>query len=266
MNLVGKSIKHKSFGNGIVTDVSDKIITIRFQDKDKKFIYPDAFEAFLVIKNKSIQNQIEKLIAAKKAETHLKKQIAQAERDRLYRLKNFKVVANSHTAFNIPPERIQRIRQDGTVFTGTYLSGYSRGKPRIPDRVKPNSVCLVTSCPKGKSEQARMVVGAFMVEEDFFGEDAHNGIIKLHPQYRLFVPTNKQFLFWENIGQDAPVRWGSIAFKYYSGDQMNEMLFRMLDLYGDDTQNERAKEFYNYFCEMNGLRSLIQTEEQSPVI
>ena len=41
---VGDTVTHKSLGQGIVTVIDHKHITIRFQDRESKFLYPGAFE------------------------------------------------------------------------------------------------------------------------------------------------------------------------------------------------------------------------------
>ena len=43
MQLIGQSIKHVTFGKGVVTDWNGNVITVCFSAGEKKFIYPDAF-------------------------------------------------------------------------------------------------------------------------------------------------------------------------------------------------------------------------------
>ena len=42
-DLVGHVVRHKKFGEGTVTEQSEKGLVIRFADSDRKFTYPDAF-------------------------------------------------------------------------------------------------------------------------------------------------------------------------------------------------------------------------------
>ena len=74
-------VTHKVFGEGIIKELKDnKYITVSFPSYTKEFVYPDAFEKFLVAKNKAFQNEAEKALKIKKereeAELNLKKMIA----------------------------------------------------------------------------------------------------------------------------------------------------------------------------------------------
>lgn len=261
MNLIGQTVEHRAFGSGIVTDLSDGIVTICFQNNEKRFIYPDAFHSFLTPKDREARLYIEKQIKDQEAAAQKARQAELAEQDRKNKLLNFKIAANSHAVFHVAPEQIDRVVKTCQVSTGTYLSGYSRGMPRVADRMKPNSVCLLTTRLAGKNEQERNILGAFMVGEDFFGEDAHDGIIKGHPQHRMFLPKESQLLFWEYFGQNTHPRWGNTAFKYCSGDVINNILAGMAELLNSSGQKNTAVDFYRYFCKINRLRPLIKLEE-----
>lgn len=263
MNIIGQPIKHKTFGPGIVTAFTGEIITVCFQDSEKKFIYPDAFKNFLVLKDQKIQQSIERLMGDREAAMQQKKLMEQAEHGRRQKLLNFKVAANSHAVFNIPPEQTENVCRTYTVSTGKYLSGYSKGKPRIADRMKPNSVCLLTECANGQTEKERKIIGAFLVREDFFGADVHDGIIKGNPQYRLLVPAGYQMPFWKYMNQNAPPRWGNTAFKYCSGDTINQILSKLVEIFKTTAQKKSAIDFYRYFCKINSLRPLTQLEEKN---
>ena len=51
-------IKHKTFGEGIITSVDGKYITASFGSFEKKFVYPDAFENFLTLADGSVSQEI----------------------------------------------------------------------------------------------------------------------------------------------------------------------------------------------------------------
>ena len=51
MQLQGQTVKHKLFGNGVVDGFSNEIITVKFAQGSKRFIYPDAFTRFLTLEN-----------------------------------------------------------------------------------------------------------------------------------------------------------------------------------------------------------------------
>ena len=62
MQLLGQPITHTTFGKGIVTDWNDHSITVFFNSVEKRFIYPDAFSNFLILKNTDAQEKIQHLI------------------------------------------------------------------------------------------------------------------------------------------------------------------------------------------------------------
>lgn len=70
MKLEGIEVKHKAFGIGVISEHVENYITITFSQGEKKFIYPDAFKAFIKATDDSvnleIQKDIENIDAAKK--------------------------------------------------------------------------------------------------------------------------------------------------------------------------------------------------------
>lgn len=258
MNINGQAIKHKTFGCGVVTALTANTITVCFSEGEKKFIYPDAFSEYLVLRDKSMQQHITAQIAKKEAEINRQRQAEQAEQERRQKLLNFSITANSHAVFDIIPEHVEQVCKTYAVSTGRYLSGHSKGQPRIAVRLKPNSACLLTERPGRQPEQERRIIGAFMVREDFFGKDVHGGLIEGHPKYQMRVPSENILLFWELFGQNATPRWGNTVFKYCSGTVMNHILSEMTQLLENTEQQESALAFYKYFCKINCLRPLME--------
>ena len=260
MNINGHAIRHKTFGSGVITAFTESIITISFSEGEKKFIYPDAFKEHLVLKDKKMQAYITAQIAEKKAEINRQRQIEQSEQERRKKLLNFTITANSHAVFDVAPDHTLQVCEAYTVSTGQYLSGYSKGQPKIAVKLKPNSACLFTERAIGKSEQERRIIGAFMVREDFFGEDSRDGLIVGHPKHRMLIPAGNPLFFWELFGQGAMQRWGNIAFKYCSSTEMNYILSQMVQILANTDQQESAFAFYKYFCAINRLSPLIEIE------
>ena len=55
-------IKHVTFGKGVVTDWNGNVIIVCFSAGEKKFIYPDAFSNFLILKNADAQKKVQHLL------------------------------------------------------------------------------------------------------------------------------------------------------------------------------------------------------------
>lgn len=49
--MVGQKVTHTRYGCGTITDLSNTYLTIKFEDVEKKFVYPDAFEKYLTSTN-----------------------------------------------------------------------------------------------------------------------------------------------------------------------------------------------------------------------
>lgn len=46
MELVGKAIKHVTFGRGVITNRTDNILTVDFAGNHKKFLFPGCLLSF----------------------------------------------------------------------------------------------------------------------------------------------------------------------------------------------------------------------------
>lgn len=252
--LLGQSVKHISFGKGIITDISDKIVTIQFCQGNKKFLYPEAFSSFLTLKDTAKQNEInEKYNKKLQAEEAVRKKECEDE-ERRRQLHTMKIAPNSQAAFHISLIDAKKIITTGSVLTGCYLSGYSKGEPRIPSRLKPNSVCLLTGLPERKEEKTRRILGAFMVKEDFWGEQCRSGVVDGHDKYRIYLPSDIRLSYWDYFDHNGTFsRWGNVAFKYFENSIMQKILLDMKDLLADTEQESVVNEFYQYFCEINCL-------------
>ncbi len=80
MNLQGVVVKHQVFGEGVIKQHDVKHIVVSFPQEEKKFVYPDVFNTFVVAKDATIQAQIMgEIVAARKAENE-KKQAEEASR------------------------------------------------------------------------------------------------------------------------------------------------------------------------------------------
>ena len=263
MDLNGQTIRHRAFGSGVITKLAAGTVTVSFAGEEKKFIYPDAFKDFLVMDDKSLQKYVADQIAKRDAALVEQRRAEQEEYQRRQKLENFTIAANSHAVFDIDAQEAATVCKKFTVSTGHYISGYSKGKPRIADRMKPNSACVLTVRPQGGPEQERAIVGAFMVKDDFFGEDAGDGIIEAHPEFRMLVPQGQQLLFWDYFGHDSQPRWGNTAFKYCSGSVMSRLLAEMTNMLSGGKEWDGAMKFYRYFCKMNRLNPLVEEAEDS---
>lgn len=260
MDLYGQTIQHKKFGRGVVTAFNDNTVTVRFKEGEKRFLYPDAFRRHLSFECAKMQQTVATRIEKEDAEIQRRLQRESEEQQRLWRLQNFTVTANSHAVWNLPPEKADALCKKRIVTTGKYLTGCSKGKTRTAERLKPNSACLLTVRRQGEPEEKREILGAFMVREDYFGAEARDDRIQSHPEHYLMLSKGEIMRFWENMGRGTIPRWGNTVFKYCSGAAMNRILSRMVQAQEQETQRTSAFAFYRYFCRLNHLRPLAEEE------
>lgn len=253
MQLIGQAVKHSAFGRGIVTDWSDSRITICFPIGEKRFIYPDAFSKFLTLKSGTMQRKVQALLDEIEAEERAKTDAVQKAQEKEYLLRNVKISPCGQAVFHVSSEQRETVFSDWSISTGLYTSGQSKGKPRIPERMKPNSMCLLTECPEGK-ETERMITGAFMVQEDFLGRYCQDGKIEAHTTYRLRLPPEYHLPFWPYIA-DAPEvkRWGNAVLKYMPNEAGEQILFDIKKFPLGEESQQCAEKFYRYYCALNLL-------------
>lgn len=265
VQIVGQIVEHNTFGQGKVTNYAEDMITVSFAQGDKKFVYPGAFAGFLEFSSKVAQDKVDALYSKQQKEEALQKQEKQKEQERRQELLTLKITPNSQAAFHIDGRDLDEIFASGTVSTGCYLSGYSKGEPRVPNKLKPNSACLLTARPADAPEGERRIVGVSMVKDSFWGDTCTNGLVDLHEQHRLRLKPNRSLRYWDYVdGANPPARWGNMAFKYISNKAVQEILFDLMNALRDTEDGARAQEFYAYFCEINRLSALEEAPDAPP--
>ena len=58
MLLEQTTVKHKVFGEGVVTSQNGKYFTVKFGGGEKVFVYPDVFERFLTLSDGTVSEEI----------------------------------------------------------------------------------------------------------------------------------------------------------------------------------------------------------------
>lgn len=82
MRILNTKVKHDVLGTGIITEYSGKYITVQFEDKESRFMYPDIFQEHLKAEDPELQAVILKeLVRRKDAEEEQRNQ-AEVEKKR----------------------------------------------------------------------------------------------------------------------------------------------------------------------------------------
>lgn len=255
MNLVGEYVNHNKFGKGVVRLLDDDKIEVEFDLGRKKFLYPDVFRKFMKVEDKIYKEYVDDMLHEIDKENNIKIQEEEREMERLERVRTLKVSNNSQAVFAFIENNMDEVMNTWSVFTGTYISGASKGEPRIPQRLNVNSACLLTMKPDGASEEERMIIGAFMVQDNFKGSLCKDGIINAHENHRIMLDTEKEKLFFRDYCavKSKSMSWGKCELKYFSNTEMQNILLDMTKIIKDDDRCKKALEFYEYFCYTNKI-------------
>ncbi len=259
MNLINETVRHKTLGEGIITDIQDRIVNIQFNNGQRKFIFPDSFKDHLSLTDHSSQKYLDNVIAqySKNEELKQSKEKQELEKRRLHA--RLPICENSQAAFGLIFNDKQKVLDDWFVTTGSYLSGGSKGQPRIPSEIYPNTACILTQLDKNDPEENRYIWGLFMVRDSFVGSECSDGIIHAHEKFRIVQSKEdrNQFLFWKYFEpslQEKRSGWGTGEFKYVSNWKTANLI---LDIYKvrQGPEKQHCKDFFEYFCRLNKFNS-----------
>ena len=79
MDILNQQVSHKKFGVGTVVEQTEAAIFVKFTNVDKQFQYPSAFQKFLALNDKILQEEV--LKEAKQKEQEKEQQKAEIKRD-----------------------------------------------------------------------------------------------------------------------------------------------------------------------------------------
>lgn len=254
MQLVGQVVQHVTFGTGVISKQSDRFILVDFEQGQKRFAYPNAFSRFLTLQDTDMQKQASDSCEQALQDRQAHKQKVWAQRERLEQLHTIKLSPQSQAVFHIDMDKAEAYVRGGSISTGTYLSGYSKGEPKVPNRMKPNTACLLTGVPDKGTENDRRILGVFMVDENFYGTVCKDGIVLAHEKYRVLLPEEKQISYWDQVEHEEKIsRWGRAAFKYLDSITMQKILKKLAKQLDGTEEKDGMDALYHYYCYVNRL-------------
>ena len=264
MELINMKVEHGSFGEGIVVECSDTVITVSFEAGTRKFTYPDALGTFLIPldqktadiveerqKKLDIVRKQEELEAEKEEMLKYQEWKRSVERERL--LKNHKLSPSSQAVFWCDAEEQEQVFSEWRVFTGLRKSGANEGKPNKLIRLHQNSVCLIVERTPEMKEEERCIKGFFMVNETFVGRLCESGFIPAHSElrFKFSEEESQKLLFWNYYVNDrSPLRmtWNSGKHRYFENEWMAQILRDVVALKEGTDDYDIAQKFFQHFC------------------
>lgn len=265
MNLINEEITHKVFGEGDIIEQNGSFITIDFNDDVKKFVYPDAFGKFITLKNRDTAESLEKVISKRKTEIielekkrEEEKERQMLEQQRKEKMKNHKIHESSQIVFWLDEEEQENVWNDWKVSTGTVQSGKKKGQPNRPARLSLNSAGLLTARESDKQEEARRILGIYMIQEAFTDDLNEDSMVPAHAEFRVKLTDQEadQMLFWNYyINKSYPDRmtWNSGKFRYFENIWIAQILKDIIAMKEDEEEIKEAENFLEYYCNLNAL-------------
>lgn len=247
------------FGEGTIVEQTDNIMTIQFQDGERKFVYPDAIGQFIELKDESTAEKMTEIIQTIKKEREEEKEEARIQEEQLRgKLNRANIHESSQIVFWLNEDEQADIFDKWEVFSGTIQSGKNKGNPNRPARLQPNSAALLTVRSDEQAETERKIIGLYMVHETLTGSSIDDGIVMAHDRFRIQLTDEEaeKMLFWNYyINRNYPHRttWNSGKYRYYDNIWTAQILEDLLHLRKDEEEKEEIEQFLQYFCNLNGI-------------
>jgi len=264
VNLINEEVTHKVFGEGNIVDHDESVITIDFNEDIKKFVYPDVFGKFITLNDRNVAEALKKVLLKREMEEALKrkreeeKERQASEQQRREKLKNPRIYESSQIVFWLDEEEKQSVFTDWQVSIGKVQSGKNKGQLNRVARLRPNSAGLLTARESDQPETKRRILGLYMVNETFSGNLSKDGMVPPHGEFRIELTDEEaeKMLFWNYyVNKNYPHRttWNSGKFRYFDNVWTAQILKDIIALKTDGEQIKEAKNFLEYFCQMNAL-------------
>jgi len=265
VNLINEEITHKVFGEGNIVNHEESIITIDFNEDIKKFVYPDAFEKFITLNDRStaktfknyfLKRELKKEALEKKLEEE--REIQMLEQQRLDKMKNHKIHESSQIVFWLDEEEQSNIFTNWQVYTGEVQSGKNKGQPNRATRLSLNSAGLLTKRASDQPETERQILGLYMVDETYSSKIVDDGMVPSHSEFRIELTEqeSEQMLFWNYyINKNYPhqTTWNSGKYRYFDNIWTAQILKDIIEIRTDEAQITEAENFLAHFCQVNAL-------------
>lgn len=233
MELIGKEVRHLSFGSGVITEKRGHIISVRFGTDERSFVFPDAFGKFLSMKEAKDRKAVSSLlleIESKRA----------SEREKTEKENEF----TRRCASLVPSRASQAIIICGRESARKAVSELrapalrTDGEPLRAIRNKLNSACLIAFRRASKLYAA----GVFMTDADYRPAGESDGTIKGDANFRVaFGEGGEPEIAFEGIGKRQKL--------VYIGNEEMLSLLISLPRFCDGEEDD----FIAHFCNVNRL-------------
>lgn len=279
MNLINEIVINKAYGEGKVTGQSEKSLNVLFASGEKKFVFPDAFKGFLVAKDAVISDEIQKYL--EKFESQKKRMKTDKLNEMQYKLEQQHAKTKSATSMakkkmhacaniafkcgscddNKAEEQAgfnEIASEQWKVFSGTIKTGVNKGNPTKLSRVRPNSLCVLTTLDAKATEKERYVFATYLVDETYESNGKEEGYVTTKSEYKIKLSPDeaKSLLFWNyhtNENHPDSAVWGSGSHRYFENQQAAQLLRDIAKIKKGTADEPLAERFFRHFCRINTI-------------
>jgi len=151
-----------------------------------------------------------------------------------------------------------KMLSDWKVYSGKIKTGVNKGKPTKLSRVRPNSLCILTSRSPQETEKDRYVFAVYLVDETYETHGKEQGYVSTQCEYKIKLsPTEaKSILFWNyhtNENHPETSVWGSGLHRYVENEQAAQMLRDISKIKKGTPDEAIADRFFRHFCRINAM-------------
>ena len=148
--------------------------------------------------------------------------------------------------------------RDWRAMAGVVQNGEKKGQPMKLNKVKNNSLCILTTRDPNSTESERYIFGAFLVDETYEGDNEGEGYVTTKSKYRIKLSPKEahKMLFWNyhaNDNKPEVVAWSSGLHRYFEDEEAVQILKDISKLKEDTDEEVLANEFLLYFARINNI-------------
>ncbi len=129
---------------------------------------------------------------------------------------------------------------------------------RISNASKNSLAILTTELPDMEGGKERVIFGVFVTGVVDEGDDIQAGYVKVYGDYyiELTPEESKRMKFWHyhfNPNNPERIQWGTGLYRYMKDTVCARILADILEIKEGTSEQEKAKEMLEYYCNMKGI-------------
>ena len=141
---------------------------------------------------------------------------------------------------------------------GTTLNGIGAGKPRKLPNAQHGSLAILTTRYPNSEEKDRVIVGVFIIDSTFKGNDVEPGTVSATSDYKIEIrPDEVQKLkYWNynrNEGNPSSKKWGTGLYRFVKDEDAIRLLEDIVNIKKDKNDYRLAVSILEHFKELHEL-------------